>query len=1095
MKNIILTILFLQFSCCFVFSQQNEAPKKEKSESVFSGLKLRSIGPAFAAGRIADIAIHPKNDNIWYVAVGSGGVWKTKNSGNTWKPIFDSQTSYSIGCVTIDPSNPATVWVGTGENVGGRHVGYGDGVYKSTNGGKSWKNMGLKESQHISKIIVHPENSNIIWVAAQGPLWNKGGERGLYKSSDGGETWKKVLGNDEWTGVTDIVADPRDPNTLYAATWDRHRTVAAYMGGGPGSGIHRSRDGGETWEKLKTGLPKSNLGKIGLAVSPQNPDVIYADIELDRKKGAFYRSTDQGSSWEKRSDTVSGGTGPHYYQELVASPHAFDRIYLMNVRILVSDDGGKHFRTLQEKKKHSDNHVMVFRKNDPNYLLVGCDGGIYESFDLAENWRFVPNLPVTQFYKVAVDNREPFYYIYGGTQDNGSQGGPSRTDNRHGIRNQDWFKTLFADGHQSATDPANTDIIYAETQQGGLHRVDLKTGEPVFIQPQAGEGEDYERFNWDSPILVSPHDPARLYFASQRVWRSDNRGDNWTAISSDLTRNEERITLPIMGKQQSWDNPWDVAAMSNFNTITSLAESPLLEGLIYAGTDDGIIQVTEDGGKNWRKIMTESLPGVPARAFVNNIRADLFDANTVYIALDNHKSGDFKPYLFKSTDRGNTWQSISGNPKEGGIPDRTLVWRVVQDYIKKDLLFAATEFGIYVTLDGGVKWEKLAGAPTIAFRDLVIQKRENDLVGASFGRSFYVLDDYSVLREATEEKLNQEAALFSTRKALWYMPRSIAGNGGAETYSADNPPFGAVFTYHLAKDYPTKKAERKKTEKKLIKDGKDVPFEGWDALEAERRQPKPVIWLTVKDADGNVVRKIKGPAKKGMHRVTWDLRYPSTRAIKPGRKREALGGFARFFSGGAFAAPGSYTVSLSKEVDGKVTQLDGPVNFEVVPLRKGTLEGASPEEYAAFSNELAKAQTQLSAVSNTLKESIDKVDAMMVALERANIEPGELNEKLYNLKQDLFDLDEQLGGYKTREEIGERNPPTVGSRLGVGRRGLFSTYGPTPLHLQSLAIAKKDLATLTGEVERVSTKAIPELEKALQEVGAPYIEGQAIPKD
>jgi len=541
----------------------------------------------------------------------------------------------------------------------------------------------------------------VVWVASQGPLWSKGGERGLYKTTNGGKSWNRVLGNDEWTGVTDIMIDPRNPRILYAATWDRHRTVAALMGGGPGTAIYRSDDGGDNWTKLTNGLPKSNMGKIGITISPQNPDVVYAAIELDRTKGAVYRSEDRGASWKKMSDTVSGGTGPHYYQELYASPHKFDRLYLMNVRVLTSEDGGKNFVQLKEQDKHSDNHAIVFKKDDPNYIMLGTDAGIYESFDLAETWRYIKNLPLTQFYKVAVNNAEPFYHIFGGTQDNGSAGGPSATDERQGIANKHWYKTLFADGHQSATDPVYNDIIYAETQQGGLHRIDLTTGEQISIQPQAAEGEPHERFNWDAPILVSPHNPSRLYFASYRVWKTETRGDDWEAISGDLTRNEDRITLPIMGRQQSWDNAWDVGAMSNYNTITSLAESPVQEGLLYAGTDDGFIQLTENGGESWRKIPVSAL-GLPERSFVNDIKADLFDANTVYVALDNHKEGDYSPYLFKSTDKGMTWKSISSN-----IPDRTLVWRMVQDPVKANLLFAATEYGIYTSLNGGTSWQNI----------------------------------------------------------------------------------------------------------------------------------------------------------------------------------------------------------------------------------------------------------------------------------------------------------------------------------------------------------------------------------------------------
>ena len=735
-------ISFISALLLFPFQEVNAQRKKKNikttsKEVSLDAFKFRNVGPAFLSGRIADIVTHPDNDNVWYVAVGSGGVWKTENAGTTWSPIFDDQSTYSTGCITLDPSNPSTVWVGSGENVGGRHVAYGDGIFKSTDDGKSWNNMGLKNSEHISEIIVHPTNSDIVWVAAQGPLWSKGGERGLFKTVNGGNTWKQVLGNKEWTGVTDIMLDPRDSNVLYAATWDRHRTVAALMGGGPGTAIYRSDDGGNNWKKLEKGLPKSNMGKIGITISPQQPDVIYAAIELDRKQGGVYRSSNRGESWTKMSNTVSGGTGPHYYQELYASPHEFDRLYLMNVRVLTSGDGGKTFNQLPERNKHSDNHAIVFKDDDPNYIMLGTDAGIYESFDNAKTWRYIKNLPLTQFYKVAVNNAAPFYHIFGGTQDNGSAGGPSATDEREGIANKHWYKTLFADGHQSATDPVYNNIVYAETQQGGLHRVDLSTGEQVSIQPQASLGDPHERFNWDAPILVSPHNPSRLYFASYRVWKSESRGDDWTTISGDLTRNEDRITLPIMGRQQSWDNAWDVGAMSNYNTITSLAESPVQEGLLYAGTDDGFIQVSENGGDSWRSIPVTKL-GISSRSFVNDIKADLFDANTVYVALDNHKEGDFNPYLFKSIDKGMTWKSISNN-----IPKRTLVWRMVQDPVKKNLLFAATEYGIYTSLNGGEAWQKLPGTPTISFRDLTIQKRENDLVAASFGRGFYVLDDYS----------------------------------------------------------------------------------------------------------------------------------------------------------------------------------------------------------------------------------------------------------------------------------------------------------------------------------------------------------------
>ncbi len=1058
------------------------------SDTTFSGIKFRSIGPAFMSGRIADIAIHPVFENTWYVAVGSGGVWKTENAGTTWTPIFDHQTTYSTGCVTIDPSNPHTIWVGTGENVGGRHVGFGDGIYKSEDDGKTWKNMGLKNSEHISKVIVHPENSDVVWVAAQGPLWSKGGERGLYMTSDGGENWQKVLGDNEWTGVTDIVIDPRNPDWIYAATWQRHRTVAAYMGGGPGSGLHRSTDGGKSWTRLKSGLPSSNMGKIGLAISPQKPDILYAAIELDRRSGGVYKSTNKGMSWEKMSDAVSGATGPHYYQELYASPHHFDRLYLVDVRMQISDDGGKTFYRMKEEHKHSDNHAIAFKKSDPNYLLVGTDGGIYESFDLTENWRFISNLPITQYYKVAVDDATPFYNIYGGTQDNNTHGGPSRTTNVHGIRNADWFITLFGDGHQPATEPGNPDIIYSEWQQGNLTRVDRTTGEIVYIKPQPEADEDYERYNWDAPILVSPHDPKRLYFASQRVWRSDNRGDSWTAISGDLSKNQNRLALPIMGRTQSWDEPWDMWAMSNYNTITSLAESPKKEGLIYAGTDDGLIQVTENGGQNWRKIAANTLPGVPTTAFVNDVKADLFDENTAYVALDNHKYGDYKPYLFKTTDKGKSWRSISAN-----LPVKTLVWRIVQDHVQPGLLFAATEFGIYFTIDGGGKWMKLKGnVPTISFRDLAIQRRENDLVAASFGRGFYVLDDYSMLRNVSEDQLNQEATLFASRKAWWYIQKPVLGfsekaSQGAAYYTAPNPEFGATFTYYLKEDLKSSKDIRKQNEKKLIKANKDVPFPGWKALEAERRTSGPKIWLTVKNKQGEVVRRLSGSTKKGFHRIAWDLRYPAASAISLNQINETEE------PTGLMAGPGTYSVSLSKEIDGVISPLSTPQEFEVEQLNKGALPGASPEETVAFWRQMEALQGEISAATIKVRNGLTQLKGMRKALYRTTTTPGDLDKQLFSLMQDLYDLDHQMNGDRLKQEIGEGYKPTVGERLGVAYTGTVNaTYGPTPLHKRSFDIAKTQFEVLNTKLDKILNEDMVNMAKALEEVGAPWVEGQVI---
>ncbi len=1071
-----------------------EDDSRLKAET-FKGLELRSIGPALMSGRIADVAVHPKDQSTWYVAVGSGNVWKTTNAGTTWKPIFDDQGSYSIGCVTVDPSHPEIVWVGTGENVGGRHVGYGDGVYKSLDGGGSWDNVGLGDSQHIGNILVDPRDSEVVYVAAQGPLWSAGGDRGLFKTTDGGKTWNKILGDDAdpYTGVNEVKMDPRDPEVLYAATHQRLRTVAALINGGPGSGIHKSTDGGATWRKLENGLPKEDMGKIGLAVSPINPDVVYATIELGGREGGFWRSTNAGGAWEKRGDYVSGGTGPHYYQEIFASPHKLDRVYQMDPRMQVSEDGGKTFRPVGEEHKHGDNHALAFDPKDPDYLLAGSDGGLYESWDLGKNWKFITNLPLTQFYKVAVDNDKPFYNVYGGTQDNNTQGGPSRTMNVNGVLSSDWFITLFADGHQPAVDPENPDIVYSEWQQGNLVRYDRKTGEVLHIQPQPGKGEGAERWNWDSPILISPHDPARLYFASQRVWRSDDRGDSWRPISGDLSRGRDRLATSMMGRVWSFDAVWDLGAMSNYGNVTSLAESPLVAGLIYAGTDDGLIQVTEDGGENWRQV--GDLPGVPDESFVNDVKADLHDPDTVYVALDNHKTGDFTPMLLKSDDRGATWASIAGDQDAGGLPARHLVWRLVQDHEQRDLLFAGTEFGVFFSVTGGGKWVKLTGgAPNIPFRDLAIQRRESDLVGATFGRGFYVFDDYTPLRRVSEEMLEQEARLFEVKDAWWYIEKRPLGRGtkatqGGDFFTAPNPPFGAVFTYYLRDGLETRKARRRKQEKEVAGEGGDTPYPGWDELRREAREEDPVMLLTVRDAGGNVVRRIEGPASPGFHRLAWDLRYPTPQAWSP----EAGDSFRR--PTGLLAAPGSYSVSLAQRHDGEVTEIGEPRTFEVKPLRDPVLPGMAPADMVAALDQITDLMRAVSAAGAAIEETETRLGAIKEVLTRSTVGEATLDGEVRALESRLADLGEALEGNEQQDDIGEPTPPSVSRRLfTVAFASRLSAYGPTPHHLDSFRIAEEEFVAIRQGLNQLIRVDLPALEEKLEAAGVPWTPGRGVPE-
>ncbi|MCP3979151.1 MAG: glycosyl hydrolase [bacterium] len=1083
--SICVVLLLLTSPAAARKEKQAEEDDRRMSAATFSGLELRGIGPALMSGRIADIAIHPTDQSTWYVAVGSGNLWKTTNAGTTWETVFDDQASYSLGCVAIDPGKPEVIWLGTGENVGGRHVGYGDGVYRSLDAGKSWENMGLKESEHIGKILVDPRNSNVVYVASQGPLWSGGGDRGLFKTSDGGATWGRILGGGEYTGVNDVIMDPRDPDVLYATTHQRLRTVAALINGGPETGIHKSSDGGKTWAELTSGLPEVDMGRIGLALAPQNPDVVYATIELPQRTGGFYRSTDAGGSWEKRSDYISGGTGPHYYQEIFASPHKFDRVYHMDVRAHVSEDGGTTFVRVGEKHKHGDNHALAFDPNDPDYLLMGSDGGLYESWDLGKNWKFVANLPVTQFYKVAVDYDEPFYNVYGGTQDNNTQGGPSRTDSRNGIRNADWFVTLFGDGHQPAVDPTNPNIVYSQWQQGNLVRHDRKTGEVIYIQPQPAEGEDGDRFNWDAPILISPHDPKTLFHASQRVWRSDDRGDSWRPISEDLTRGLDRMTLPMMGRVWSFDSLWDVYAMSKFGTVANLSQSPLDPELIYVGTDDGLVQVTEDGGETWRRI--DELPGVPDFFFVNDIKADLHDADTVYVAVDDHKSGDFAPYLLQSADRGKTWSSIASD-----LPERHIVWRLVQDHEKAGLLFVGTEFGVFFSVDGGGAWVKLGGgAPNIPFRDLAIQRRENDLVGATFGRGFYILDDYTPLRSVSEEALEGKTLLFPVREADWYVERRTLGGSekatqGGGYFSAPNPPFGAVFTYYLAEPLRTRKEQRREEEKKIEEEGDDTPYPGWDALREERNEEQPAIVLTVRNATGDVVRRLTGPVGKGMHRVAWDLRRPSTASWREGEDDDANPGF--------LAAPGRYSVELAQRVDGELTELGLREEFDVVPLRSGTLEGASPAEVAQFLERLGDLQRAVRGATAALGETGKRLDAIAEALMDSSSSGSALDDEARALRAEVRELQHRLSGDRVRARHGDPGPVSIARRLDVAVTGnRLSTYGPTATHLESVAIAEWQFAEVRTALGRLVYERLPAFEKKLDAAGVPWTPGRGVP--
>jgi photosystem II stability/assembly factor-like uncharacterized protein len=1061
---------------------EEPAPDDEKSMSAgtFAGLEFRNIGPAINSGRVSDLAVHPEHPKIMYVATASGGLWKTETAGTIWEPIFDKEGSYSIGSVALDPANPNVVWVGTGENNSQRSVAFGDGVYKSLDGGRNWENVGLETSEHIGMIAIDPRDSNVVYVAAQGPLWNSGGERGLYKTTDGGATWERVLHVSDDTGINEVHLDPRDPDVIYAPAYQRRRHVWTLVNGGPESAIYKSTDAGATWRKLTEGLPKVDMGKIGMDISPADPDVVYAVIEAQRDAGGFFRSTDRGESWEKMSDYVSGS--PQYYNEIFADPVDVDRVYAMDTFMHITLDGGKTFKRVGEKKKHVDNHALWIDPEDTDHLIVGCDGGLYETFNRGADYRFFENLPITQFYRVSVDTSKPFYYVYGGTQDNNSMGGPSRTLASSGITNEDWFITVGGDGYETVVDPTNPDIVYSQWQYGGLVRYDRPSGETVDIQPQEEPGQAADRWNWDSPLIISPHSPTRLYFASQRLYRSDDRGDSWTPVSPDLSRQLNRDELPVFGKIQSIDAVAKNMSTSDYGNIVSLSESPLVEGLLYVGTDDGLIQVSENGGANWRRI--ERVGGVAELAYVTRLEASVHDPDTVYAAFTNFKQGDFRPYAFVSRDRGRTWSSIAGD-----LPEREIVWALMQDHVKPELLFAGTEFGVYFTVDEGAHWVRLEGGlPTIQVRDIDIHRGETDLVLGTFGRGFYILDDYSPLRQVSEEALEQDAILFPTGDALRFVEKSSrVVDRGATFFTAPNPPFGAVFTYYLEESLETRAKRRIEAEKKAIEAGEAPRIPTFEELRAEEEEIEPKVVLTVRTSDGEVVRRIDGKTAKGTHRANWDLRWPSARPVS--LEKAERDPWDREPSG-PLAAPGTYSVTLSKVVDGVATDIAGPQTFNVVELGLNTFAADDPNEALAFQLKTARLERALRGALKWADEAEKRLSFTRKALYDTPAADTALLAESQRLETELADILVELRGDETKEKRNVFIPPSISERVNriVGSQW-DSTAAPTATNVQDYEWAAEAFST---ELDRLKSLAseIDRFEQRLESAGAPWTPGR-----
>ncbi len=1077
MKKIFLFLLFLAIG----LNAQNKDKKDSVDTGLFNSLKWRSVGPALTSGRISDFAVNPQNNSEYYVAVASGHVWKTTNRGTTFDPVFDNYGAYSIGCIVMDPNNNNVVWIGTGENNHQRALGYGNGVYKTTDGGKSWKNMGLKESRQIGDIVIDPRNSNIVFVAAEGSVWGPGGERGLYKTTDGGKTWNKVLNISEHTGVNNLIFDPRNPDVIYATTEQRRRHVFTKIGGGPETAVYKSYDAGQNWEKIMTGLPGVDLGGMGLDISPVNPDVLYLIVEAAEGKGGFFRSTNRGATWDKVSDYTSSG---QYFNEIYCDPKNVDVVYSLEVVSKVTFDGGRTWKNLSFKDRHVDDHALWINPLDTKNFIIGGDGGIYETFDGGETFDFKENLPVTQFYRVATDNSLPFYYIYGGTQDNNSLGGPSQTINNDGIVNSDWIFTNGGDGFWSAIDPENPDIVYAESQYGGMVRYDKKSGEAIDIRPEPRKGELTYKWNWDTPLFISHFNNKRLYTAANKVFRSDDRGETWQVISDDLTAKIDRNTWKVMDKYWSKDAVAKDKSTSLFGTIISLAESAVKENLLYAGTDDGLIQVTEDQ-KTWRKI--EKFPGIPENTYVSDICPSKFDENIVFASFNNTLRDDFKPYLLKSTDKGKTWKSIASN-----LPNNGAIHTIEQDFVNPDLLFVGTEFSMFTSTDGGENWIPLkSGLPDIPVRDISIQKRENDLVIATFGRGFYVLDNYSPLRYVNKQLLDKEADILPIKDALMFVKSYSGGSFGTTYYMAPNPDFGAVFTYYI-KDVPkTLKQERKETEKKLFKESKPIPQPSDSLLFLEKEEIAPYLIFTVYDESGNEIRKINSAASKGINRLVWDLTYQS---LSPVDKVEKYDPIAKQ-RGSFLVMPGKYKVGLSMVTRNGIKKMVEPVEFNTVALRNTTLPANDRKELVNFQNKSYELARQIWGANKFIGELNGKLTVIRQVLSVTALADQNLIKKAGDLHLELKEISKKFERQSDSPST-EENPPspvTINERLSTLIYTHWrSTSNITNNEKNAFNILSEEFPPLYKRLVQINEKDIKELEIELEKIKAPYTPGRVL---
>jgi photosystem II stability/assembly factor-like uncharacterized protein len=1002
------------------------AAAKVDSETI-SGLGARNIGSAAMSGRIAAIAaVHEGNRLTVYLGSASGGVWKSENGGTTYKPVFDKEPVQSIGAVAIDPTNPKVIWVGTGEAWTRNSVSIGDGIYKSVDGGDNWTNMGLRESERIAKILIDPSDPNTVYACVPGKLWSDSEDRGVYKTTNGGQSWTKVLkGPNASTGCSMISMDAKNPKTLYAGTWDFRRKGWTFRSGGDGetapsgSGLFKSTDGGATWNDLNassaSGLPAKPWGRIAVTVAPSNSNIVYAFIEAAPPKNALYRSADGGKTWEMRDRSQAMIWRPFYFANLLVDPKDENRIYKPDGPLVVSSDGGQSFSGIGGGA-HGDFHDVWIDPASTDHLITGDDGGVWYSYDAGNKWWKGDNLPVSQFYHVSLDNDRP-YHVYGGLQDNSSWVGDSEYPG--GISNSRWENMYGGDGFWMFVDPTDQNYLYAESQGGEIGRVNRKTHETRPLKPLPRYKEGKERFNWNTPIHVSPTNNGTLYIGSQYLYRTRDFGQTWDRISPDLSTNDPSKQL----QEQSGGVTVDNSAAEMHTTIYAIAESPRNPNLIWVGTDDGNLQVTRDAGKNWTNVVS-NVPALPKNAWVSYVDPGHFSDGTIYATFDLHTFGDMRPYAYKSSDYGKTWKSIIAP----GSPVRGYAHVIKEDLVNPNLLFLGTEFGLWISLDGGAQWSRYKGGdfPAVAVRDLAIHPRDNDLVVATHGRGIWIIDDITPLRALTPAALASDVVFIRARPTVLKIPANGGWANGDASYTGDNPTDAAVITYYLKKRH-------------IFGDMK----------------------IEVLDAAGKLVGTVPSTKRRGLSRVRWSMR------LKPPKVPPAASAaFGAAF--GPRVLPGTYTVKMTK--DDKVYTLP----LQIVPDPRTTHTLADRQAQFALANRLSSllgdmsfAVERMNGVRAGLADRAGKLptgDALAQKLRDASAAADVMRKKIVATKE---------GGMITGEERLRENLADLYSAV------VFYDGRPSQMQLDRTAAIGHELSDVVAAFDAWSAKDLSALNAEL----------------